>query len=83
MVASTLRMPEELHHLLKEWAKDEGRSVNDLAVDILGREAKRHEGLRTLEQASRFRERLRARYGTMADSAPVIREMREERSARG
>ncbi len=83
MVASTLRMPEELHRRLKQWAREQGRSVNDLAVDILDREAKRHEARRTLERASRFRERLRARYGTMPDSTPAVRGMREERAGRG
>lgn len=75
-----MRMPEELHRRLKEWAKEQGRSVNDLAVEILDREARRHEGLRTVERMARLTDRLRARYGTMPDSVATIREMREERS---
>ncbi len=83
MVATTLRLPEELHEELKKWAKEEGRSVNELAVEVLEREARRHKGLQVLENMRQLRERLRAEYGMMEDSTPIIRQLREERSQRG
>jgi hypothetical protein len=83
MAATTLRMPDELREQLADWAQEEGRSFNELAIEILRREVKRREALRTLDRARSLRERLRTRYGVLPDSTPLIREMREERSVRG
>lgn len=80
MVVSTLRMPEELHQQLKTWARDEGRSVNDLAVEILTKEAKRRQALKALQQMAEITKRMKAEVGVLPDSAPEIRKMREERS---
>ena len=79
MVVSTLRMPEELHQQLKAWARAEGRSVNDLAVEILAREAKRRKGLQALERLAAIRDRIREECGELPDSVPEIRRLREER----
>jgi hypothetical protein len=83
MAATTLRMPDELREQLADWAQEEGRSFNELAIEILRREVKRREALRTLDRARSLRERLRTRYGVLPDSTSLIREMREERSVRG
>ena len=77
---STLRMPEELHQQLKAWAREEGRSVNDLAVEILAREAKRRKGLQAIERLAAIRDRIREECGGLPDSVPEIRRLREERS---
>ncbi len=80
MVVATLRMPEELHQQLKAWAREEGRSVNDLAVEILAREARRRRGMQALQRMKEMTDRMRAEVGVLPDSTPEIRRMREERS---
>ncbi len=82
MAISNIRMPDSVHERLKEWAREEGRSLNDLAVEILDRESRRWEALRGLEAARKVREEIRERVGVQPDSAPLIRELREERSRR-
>ncbi len=83
MVASTLRMPEELHARLATWAREEGRSINDLAVEILDREAKRWAALRLLAEAERRGRLFREQHGALSDSTPLVRELRQERADRG
>ncbi len=83
MVASTLRMPEELHQRLRAWARQEGRSVNDLALQILEREARRWSALQLLAEAERRGEEFRARHGALPDSTLLVRQLREERDDRG
>ncbi len=83
MAVSNVRMPDEVYRRLKERAREENRSINDLTVEILDRETKRWEARRALEAARRLREELRAKHGEFPDSTEIIRQMREERSSRG
>lgn len=83
MAVSNVRMPDEVYRRLKERAREENRSINDLTVEILDRETKRWEARRALEAARRLREELRAKHGEFPDSTEIIRQMREERSNRG
>ena len=82
MAVSNVRMPEDLYGKLKEWAKEENRSINDLMVEILAEAARHRQAMQWLEAADRFREKLRAKYGEFPDSTPLLREIREERSNR-
>lgn len=79
MAVSNIRMPNQVHQRLKEWARAEGRSINDLAVEILDRESRRWEARQGLAAARQVREAIRQRAGEQPDSAPFIRELREER----
>ncbi len=83
MAVSNVRMPDEVYQRLRDWAKAENRSINELTVEILDRETRRWVALQALARADQLRDRLYARYGQFPDSAEEIREMREERSNRG
>lgn len=81
MVATAnIRMPDEIYARLKARAQAEGRSINELAVEILDRESRRWAARRALEEGRRLREEIRARHGELPDSAPEIRRDREERA---
>ena len=79
MAVSNIRMPNQVHERLKEWARAEGRSLNDLAVEILDRESRRWEARQGLVAARRVREAIRQQAGQQPDSAPLIRALRDER----
>lgn len=82
MVATTIRMPEELKKQLREWADEEHRSVNDLAVEVLEQAAKHRQARRALAEIARIREQIYARQGQLPDSVEELRTLREERSER-
>jgi hypothetical protein len=75
-------MPEELRKRLKEWADEEHRSVNDLAVEVLEQAAKHRQARRALAEIARIREQIYARQGQLPDSVEELRTLREERSER-
>lgn len=83
MAVSNVRMPDEVYERLKVRARAENRSINEVAVEILDRETRRWMARQALKDARRLREEIRARHGELPESAPIIRRMREERSARG
>jgi hypothetical protein len=83
MGVSSIRMPDPVHDRLRAWAQAEGRSLNDLAVEILDRESRRWQARQALAAAIKVREAVRARVGEQPDSTPLIRELREERTRRG
>ncbi|MGI5837581.1 MAG: hypothetical protein ACOX87_13975 [Chloroflexota bacterium] len=84
MGASTIRMNDDLHERLNAWAREEGRSFNELAVEVLERELRRHEQRVAIDRLIEFGKRMREKYGVMpGDSTEEIRELREERAARG
>ena len=83
MGASSIRMPDVVHDRLRAWARAEGRSLNDLAVDILDRESRRWQARQALAAAIAVRQAVRARAGEQPDSTPLIRELRAERTGRG
>ncbi len=83
MAATNVRMPDEVHERLRAWAREEKRSLNDLAVEILDEASRRWAARRALADARRVREAIRAREGDLPDSVPLLRELREERAVRG
>lgn len=83
MAVSNVRMPDEVYDRLREWARTENRSMNDLTVEIIDKETRRWIARRALAQARQAREEIRATSGKFPDSAPMIRQIREERSDRG
>ncbi len=82
MGASTLRMPDDLHERLNAWAREEGRSFNELAVGILERELRRRQRRTTIDKMIEFGDTLASKYGQFPDSTEEIRAIREERAAR-
>ena len=83
MGATTLRMPDPLHEQLSARAKEEGRSLNDLVVEVLEREARcyrRRKVLRGMIQLSREIGKARVEPGDVTED---LRRLREERAARG
>jgi hypothetical protein len=76
-------MPEDLRRRLKEWADAEGRSVNEITVKALARAARRRAIEKSLDDARRLREDIRARRGSVPDSVEELRALRLERSERG
>jgi len=80
LIATTIRMPEELRNKLKKWADDERRSVNEIAVEALERAARRRSLEKSLEAARQLRADIHARRGTMTDSVEDLRALRQERS---
>ena len=83
MVATTIRMPEDLRNRLKEWAEEEHRSVNDLTVDLLEQAARQRSTEQALSAATRIRAKIRSRHGVLSDSVADLRAIRDERSLRG
>ena len=83
MVSSTLRMPDEIRRRLRARASAEGRSINEIVVEILDRETRRWQALEALKTADEVREIIREHYGELPDSTPVVRELRDERASRG
>lgn len=84
MGASTIRMNDDLHERLNAWAREEGRSFNELVVEVLERELRRHEQRVAIDRLIEFGKRMREKYGVMpGDSTEEIRELREERAVRG
>jgi hypothetical protein len=78
----TIRFPAALvDDARKRAAPDE--SFNDLVVSALEHEARRRSALATLERINELRRRVWARAGEQPSSAPLIRQMREERIRRG
>ena len=78
----TVRFPAALvEDARKRIAPDE--SFNDLVVAALEREARRRSALTTLERINELRRKVWARAGKQSSSAPLIRQMREERLHRG
>ncbi len=82
VVATTIRMPEELRKRLKEWAEEEHRSVNDLTVELLERAARERRTKRALAQIDRIREEIYEKHGQLPPSVEELRKLREERSER-
>ncbi len=83
MGATTLRMPDELQSRLNAWAQAEGRSFNELAVEVLERELRRHEQARAMDAIIEFGRHMRRKYGVLpGNSVDEIREMREGRTDR-
>lgn len=84
MGASTIRMNDDLHERLNAWAREKGQSFNELAVEVLERELRRHERRVAIDRLIEFGRRMREEYGVVpGDSTEEIRELREERAARG
>jgi predicted DNA-binding protein len=83
VVATTIRMPEELRKRLKEWAEQEHRSVNDLTVELLEQATLQRSTEQALAAATRVRAKIRSRHGMGSDSVADLRAIREERSLRG
>jgi len=78
----TVRFPATLvDDARKRTAPDE--SFNDLVVAAVEREARRRSALATLERINELRRKVWGRAGKQPSSAPLIRQMREERLRRG
>ncbi len=74
--ALTIRVPAALLSRARE-LKAERESFNDLIVDAVQLEVRRREGMRAYEAILRVRDAVRARTGPQADSASMIRSLRD------
>lgn len=80
--AITIRFPPALVDDARRRTEPD-ESFNDLVVAALEREARRRSALATLERINELRRKVWARAGKQSSSAPLIRQMREERLHRG
>ncbi len=84
MGATTVRLADDLHERLNARAREEGRSLNDLVVAVLEQEDRRYRRAQTIDRIIALGKRLREKYGVMpGNSVEDIRQIREERTARG
>ncbi len=83
MAVANIRMPDEVYERIKTRASVEGRSINQVAVEVLDREMRRWLANWALAEAERIQNEIYVRCGELPDSTELIRRLREERSERG
>jgi hypothetical protein len=74
--ALTIRFPAELLTRARE-VKAERESLNDLVIEAVDREVRHRQGVQARDEILRVREAVKARTGPQADSAPLIRSLRQ------
>ncbi|MDP9371981.1 MAG: hypothetical protein M3Q65_05925 [Chloroflexota bacterium] len=74
--ALTVRFPARLLTRARE-LKSDRESLNDFVIEAVDREVRRRQGLQAYGEILRIRDAVRAQAGLQADSAPVIRSLRE------
>lgn len=79
--AVTIRFPKAVLDDARR-AKSEGESFNEFVVNVVARESRLRRGREAITRIDALREQVFRRTGVQPDSAPLIREARDERARR-
>lgn len=75
--AFTARMPVPLYDELRRIAEQGGVSINQVVLAALERYVRQVRRQQAIGELRRMQEEMRAKYGVLPDSTPLIRQMRE------